>query len=140
MTSQEKITYLKRYRTIDALINRKIEECQKWRDVALKITPTLSDMPKAHNGTNQTEIAVEHIIEIEREINESIDELVKIRKNIEKALAAIKDDTYRRLLEYRYIDGMTWEQIAIEMHYSYQWICKLHGRALLKLKIVDRSL
>jgi hypothetical protein len=31
----------------------------------------------------------------------------------------------------------TWEQIACEMDISYQWVCKLHGRAL---QVIDKML
>ncbi len=29
---------------------------------------------------------------------------------------------------------MKWEEIAVDMHYTYQWVCELHGKALLKVK------
>lgn len=139
MTSQEKKKYLSKYQNLDSMINRKLEECEKWRDLAEKITPTLSDMPKSQISGNRVESAVEHIVELEQEINRSVDELVKLRKDIESSLQTVKDDTLRKLLEYRYIDGMTWEEIAVKMNYTYQWVCELHGRALQQLKTLDSN-
>ena len=36
-----------------------------------------------------------------------------------------------------YIKGMTWEQIAVEMNYSYRNTTRLHGYALKSCKIKD---
>ena len=73
---------------------------------------------------------MDHICEIEEEINRDIDELVMIREQVQKAIHSVKDQTLETLLEYRYIDGLTWEELAEKMHYSYQWVCRLHGKAL----------
>ena len=48
---------------------------------------------------------------------------------IERALKVL-NPTERRLMRYRYIDGMTWEKIAERMNYSYQWVCELHNIAV----------
>ena len=46
----------------------------------------------------------------------------------------------KTVLRYRYIFGYKWEKIAVQMEYSYVWVCKLHGRALYHLKISKKSL
>ncbi len=51
-------------------------------------------------------------------------------QQVERVIAEVENKDYRQLLHRRYIEGNTWEKIAVEMNYSYQWICKLHGRAL----------
>lgn len=43
---------------------------------------------------------------------------------------AVKDQRYQMLLLYRYRDLWTWEKIAVEMGYSWQYVHRLHGRAL----------
>lgn len=139
MTSKQKKEYLSKYLKLDKLINRKLEEREHWRDMATKITGTFSDMPKASGGENRIETAVDHIAKLEHELNVAVSELTHLRKSIELSLQTVKDDTYRVLLEYRYIDGMTWEQISVKMSYTYQWVCKLHGRALQKIEIVDSN-
>ena len=135
MTSKEKKQYLSRYKKLDNEIDRKLEECQKWHDKAEKITPTISDMPKSNSGSNKIESAVERIIDLENELNEKIDCLVALRRNIESDISSVEDDTLRTLLEYRYIDGMTWEEVAVKMNFNYRWVLRLHGRALTKLAI-----
>jgi len=41
-------------------------------------------------------------------------------------------------LTYRYINGKTWEEIAVEMHYTYKWVHVLHGQALAEFENVLR--
>ena len=136
MTNQEKIQYLSRCKILDRQIERKCEELSRWRERATKITPTLSDMPKSpSSGADSIQTVVEHIIELESEINADIDQLTDTRREILEAIQTVKDEKLQLLLEYRYIDGMTWEQIAVKMEYSYMHICRLHGKALSNLNM-----
>lgn len=50
---------------------------------------------------------------------------------IRKRLVAVTPGIYSDLLYMRYLEEKSLEQIANELNYSYVWICKLHGRALL---------
>ena len=43
--NEQKIRYLSRYRKIDRQIDQLLEEQTRWRERALKITPTLSQTP-----------------------------------------------------------------------------------------------
>lgn len=51
------------------------------------------------------------------------------RLEIEEKLDRI-DEPYRTLLHKRYIEEKGFEEIAIEMAYSYDWTTHLHGEAL----------
>jgi DNA-directed RNA polymerase specialized sigma subunit len=134
MTNQEKKAWLRRYTTLDRQINAKLEELSMWRARATKITPTYSGMPKG-GGDDRIQSAVENICRIEDEINADIDRLIEIRSEIRSAIEAVEDERLREILALRYIKGLRWEQIAVELHYSYRNICYLHGRALSLVKI-----
>lgn len=139
MTNQEKIQYLSGCKNLDRRIERKCEELSRWREKATKITPTLRDMPRSPSSrSNAIQVAVEQIIELENEINDDIDQLTDVRRGILEAIQTVQDERLKLLLEYRYIDGMTWEQIAVKTGYSYQWVYSLHGRAL-ELMLVDSN-
>ena len=46
-------------------------------------------------------------------------------------LDQVPDPTCHELLVLRYVEGRTWEYIAVELNYTYQWVAgPLHGRAL----------
>ena len=125
-----KIRYLSRYRRLNQRIDRLLEEQSRWREMALKITPVLSQTPGGGESGSPIERPMDKVLEIDEEINREIDELQIVRQEIRAALNQLEDESLKLLMEYRYIDGMTWERIAVKMHYSYMQICRLHGKAL----------
>ncbi len=129
VTNAEKKAILLEYQAIERRINRLLDEKRGWMEKATAVNPVLSDMPKG-GGTDKIQNAVCRIADIEADINREIDRQIDLRERIETAICAIPDGRLRDLMRYRYIDGLTWEQIAVEMHYSYVHICRMHGQAL----------
>lgn len=134
MTNAEKKAVLLEYQAIERRIKRLQSEKQGWLEKATAVSPNLSDMPKG-GGTDKIQNAVCRIADIEQKINRDIDRQIDLRERIEAAVCAISDGRLRDLMRYRYIDGMTWEQIAVEMHYSYVHICRMHGQALAQIML-----
>jgi hypothetical protein len=48
-------------------------------------------------------------------------------------LGRMSDATHAAILYDRYINCMSWEEIAVQMHYSYHHVIKMHGQALREL-------
>ena len=137
VTNQERIKYLKRYVILDREINRKQAEVDKLRTMLVKVTASFSHTPKGGGSIySKTESVVAKIVELENEINTSIDNLIDIKQSIYRIIESVKDDKERQLLQYRYLDGMTFEWIAGEMFYSWRWIHILHKRAISKVCIL----
>ena len=59
-------------------------------------------------------------------------ELYRIERLIEK----LDDATERRLIRKRYIQGMKWEDICVDLNYSWQHIHRIHSKILIKIKDV----
>lgn len=133
--NEQKIRYLSRYRRLNQRIDRLLEEQSRWRERALKITPTLSQAPGGGGSGSPIERPMDKVLEIDVEINREIDEMQIARQEIRETLNQLEDESLKLLMEYRYIDGMTWERIAKKMNYSYKQVCRLHGYALGKLKM-----
>jgi hypothetical protein len=129
MTNKEKKEYLLGYQRINQRVNCLLLEQQRWRELATRVSPNLSGMPRGGGGGG-TQGAISKIVDLETEINAEIDKLVEKRKKIESVICAVEDSTLRTLLEYRYINGKKWEEIALMMGYDYRWALRLHGRAL----------
>ena len=129
MTNGEKKSILLEYRAIERRINRLIDEKAAWNAKATATTSSFSDMPRSGGGSDKIQTTVEKIIEIEEKLDREIDALV------EAAVEKLEDGRLRDVMRYRYIDGMKWEQIAVEMHYSYMQVCRLHGKALLEIML-----
>lgn len=74
------------------------------------------------------------IIDLENEIDEEIDRLVDLKKDIVSLIKQVKNPEYQTLLELRYLCFRTWEQIAVAMSYDLSWVHRLHNKALGKIK------
>ena len=133
--NEAKIKYLSRYITLNRRIDRLLEEKAKWWSLCLKTTPSLSQAPGGGESGSPVERPMDKVLEIEAEINREIDELQEVCRGIKTVLGQLEDDTLRLLMEYRYLDGLTFEEIAVKMHYSWRWVIKLHGKALAEIKI-----
>lgn len=131
----KKIKYLSRYIALNRRIDRLLEEKAKWWSLCLKTTPNLSQAPGGGESGSPVERPMDKVLEIEAEINREIDELQEVCRGIKTVLGQLEDDTLRLLMEYRYLDGLTFEEIAVKMHYSWRWVIKLHGKALAEIKI-----
>ena len=55
-----------------------------------------------------------------------IDKYTEIRERISK----VRPDLYADVLYMRYLENKTLVIIADELNYSYEWMCRVHGRAL----------
>lgn len=133
--NQKKIEYLSRYRKLGKRIEQLSTERAMWLSRACKTTQTISDMPKAKNGAQGDSGEVAQYIEIGEEITRELRNLHRLRREIRAVITALEDDILQTLMLYRYIDGMTFEGIAVKMNYSYVHVCRLHGQALSKIML-----
>lgn len=69
-------------------------------------------------------------VELEDAIDHRVDALCEIKREIITVVSAVPDARMRTLLMLRYVDFRTFEQIAVEMHYSWRHIMGLHKMAL----------
>ena len=137
MTNKDKIKGLKRYINLDREIDRKLEEIARLRAKLTRITQVLTAEPQGGGSIyGKTEEIIAKIVDLEKEIDADVDRLVAIRDGIKTMIEAVEDDRERLLLQYRYLDGKTFEWIAAEMNYSWRQIHRLHSRALTNLKML----
>lgn len=75
---------------------------------------------------------VASIVEYSDELNGTtyIDRLVELKKEIMGTVKAVEDVELQALLEKRYLCFLSWEKIAVDMHYSIQHIYRMHDTAL----------
>ncbi len=139
MTVEEKKHYLSAYRLLDSEIQQKMDELAHWRARSTQITPILTGMPKSSKVSSRVESTVIKIVQLANEVNADIDRLVWLRNGIKQQIDRMENDTYRFLLECRYIGCMTWEAIAEVMNYSWQHMHKLHRRALEEFCVDEES-
>lgn len=139
MTNKEKKQYLNRYVQSKNRYNAISEEMLRIRSEACRVSPVLSEMPSGGNQTGtKIERAIEQLDACANDLEKEALEMRRLMQEVKAAINTIPDETLKQLLELRYINGYTWEQIAVKMYYSYQWVCELHGKALNRL-ILDSN-
>lgn len=69
-------------------------------------------------------------------IGEQWDRLIEQKNIIANKIMSLPDERHIKLLELRYIDYKSFEEIAVEMGYSFDYVLKLHGRALVAFREV----
>lgn len=79
--------------------------------------------------------AVAELVDAERKVSDEVAQLCRIEAEVSCTIGRMSEP-YRTLLYERYINGKTWEQIAVCMNYSYRHTTKLHGAALRIVKDV----
>ena len=124
-------SFLQQVELCDRHINSKLEELAHLKELTTKITATWKQ-DVVSGGGNQDKIgdAVAKIVDLEMEIDKAIDDLVDKKKAVNNVIEQINNADYVAVLYKRYFEYKTWERIACEMNFTYQWVCKLHGRAL----------
>lgn len=69
-------------------------------------------------------------VKLRAELVSSVSRLMEYKREILKTINEIKDPSYRLILENRYINKMTFEEIAEKTHYDQRHIYRLHKKAL----------
>lgn len=123
--------YLEQVRYIDKAIDSKLEQLYRLKDEATRATSYLNDMPRSSSPSLQhMEGVVVKIIDLERDINSSIDKLVDLKAEAMKAIGEMANPEERLILELRYLCYKSWSEIAYRLGCGESNVFKLHGRAL----------
>ena len=100
-------------------------------------SPNLDGMPRASGYGDAMVGRVSEIISLREMYERKRDEISDAMLAIEDAIEGL-EPVERTLLRYRYIYGMTWEQVSVAMNYSWRQTHKIHARALDKLAIQEQ--
>lgn len=122
--------WLSRAWKIDNEITALERELLSARERMLSVTAHYSDIKVQTSRGNKTEDATLKYIEYKNKLECRIDDLYAVKCEIADAISKVDNPTYRTLLTLRYLQFMTWERIAEEMHIDGRHIYKLHNKAL----------
>ena len=135
--SKDPKAFLLQGREATALISAKRERINSWRKIAESITVPIGKDGGGFGGYKQSivEDAACSIVDLENEIIAEIAELAEIECDIQKAICElVDDDRYKAVLEMRYLNGYGWRAIGAKLYYGEDWVCRLHGMALQRMK------
>lgn len=136
MTTCEKKEILLKYRSTVREIEWLEQEIQKWRSNAERMTASYHAAP-ASGGSNRRSIeeAVEQIDKLIRRFMDYQSDLIRTRGMIENAIESLRDPVLQEVLQMRYLDGLSFHQIAGKLGYSDRHLVRLHRAALEKMSL-----
>ena len=79
----------------------------------------------------------DRLVELESLVDEKIDQQIALKAEILNTIMQLEDRRQRLVLMEYYIEMKTFEQVAVDIHYSWRQIMNIHGHAL---KEVQRTL
>jgi len=121
--------YLLQYREAIRRVQAITEHLAELRVIAERITPNYSGDGGNHQAGDKIGSAVVKIVDAEVKTAAEIDRLTALEAEVIGTIDRVQEP-YRTLLYERYINGLTFEQIAVRMDYSWRQIIRLHGQAL----------
>jgi DNA-directed RNA polymerase specialized sigma subunit len=122
--------FLRQIKKLDRLIENKLIEIQRWKDIANNTTATLSGERVQSSGNPQKIAdAICRYIDLEREINQDIDKLVDAKKDVIGVIEQLNATEYD-IIHKIYVQHLTLEDVADAYDRTYSWATTIHGRAL----------
>lgn len=125
-------TYLRQYEDAERkvkLLCKEYEEEELMID-AIKSTTDFDGMPRGKSNGRNT--VLDKVIRLEKKHSKLLEakaEAVEIRQRVFDTIYKVQGEEQTVLIK-RYIDMKRWEEIAVEMNFSWSGIHKLHRRAL----------
>ena len=137
--------YLNQIRKLDAQIQVYEAGIQKARDELTTLRSFWPDgQPHGRGGTSdpvgeQATRLADILTDLEKKQLETRAVLWRKRMEIVEQIGLLSDGLLVAVLFSRYVDCKTWEQIAVDMGYSYRHVVRLHGEALAKFKKIMQT-
>lgn len=134
--NNRKKEYLRGYRSSRRRIDRINGEIVELKELATSVKAIdYSGMP--HGSGKQKDLSDElaRIDSLAEKLGKEKESCIETYISIEKQMKEVKNEDENDVLFYRYVKGLRFWEIAEKMDCSEQWVHKLHGRALVHLKL-----
>ena len=139
MTAKDYLEQLPNMRIRINALNRKIAECiDRASDTSAKISGSFSGNSKS---VSKIESNTEQAIDMERELKELVIQFEEFELRASKEICSIPNSLYSGLLFEKYINGLSWEQVAEAIGKDVDHTRKvLHSKALMEFdKVIPEN-
>lgn len=131
---EKKKEYLKSYLPLKNRADRLEEEIKEFKSAKILPSTVIDGMP---HGNSHTDLST-YIVKMDEKINELIKlRYRKINKYMEitKKIELLEDETEKDLLTLKYLKGMTWDKVCLELSYEWAQVHRIHKQALQHFKM-----
>ena len=134
--NEAKKQFLRKYQSLlrkERQLEREIESIRsRYTGQAI----TYSDMPHGTDQRDLSDFAAE-VDDLLRDLEATKWQAIHQYHLIASSIEDMEDDREKDLLRLKYIQGLSWEEVAVEMHYDVRHIFRIHGDALLNLHVSE---
>lgn len=135
MKAQE---YLSQAIWLDQMINNKIEQQERLRAIAEKTTIDVSQERVSGSAiVDARGNIIVKLVDLSHEINDDIDTLIDLQREIQHTINQVSDARSRVILEMRYLNNKDWDDVATLLDCDRRTISRIHRQALVE---VEKSL
>ncbi len=125
-------------------LNREIEEQQRrleeLESIATSCTANITGMPKGNGVSDKVASCVAEIIDLKGLIDLNIKKCFYELNRLNRYIESVEDSQMRMILSLRYVNGLTWQQIAFSIgECDEQYPRKKHNRFLAKIKLDEKD-
>ena len=136
MTAKE---YLRHIRDAESDLRSAEMDYQRARDDVMNLKAIEYDKDKVSNShIGDLSDAIAALEKYAERVNAKWDELVVMREEAKAQIEQIADGRYREVLHRRYLQGESWEYIAVGMGYAFRTVLWLHGKALKQFEVPEK--
>jgi RNA polymerase sigma factor (sigma-70 family) len=96
-------------------------------------SPSFEAMPHGNEVVSKVETQAIRRMELTARYEAKVAELTDALQRIETAIESLQPRE-RTLIRLYYIDGLTWEEVAVKMNYTWRHTHRIHSNALNRLK------
>ena len=136
MTAKE---YLRRIRDAESDLRSAEMDYQRARDDIMNLKAIEYDKDKISNShIGDLSDAIAALEKYAARVSEQWDRLIVMREEAKAQIEQIADGRCREVLMRRYLQGDSWEYIAVGMGYAFRTVLWLHGKALKQFEVPEK--
>lgn len=125
-------------------LNREIEEQQRrleeLESIATSCTANITGLPSGNGVSDKIGSCVAEIIDLKGLIDLNIKKCFYEFNRLNRYIESVDDSEMRLILSLRYVNGLTWIQIAFSIgEHDEQYPRKKHNKFLAKLKLDEKD-
>jgi DNA-directed RNA polymerase specialized sigma subunit len=124
--------YLQQAFLLDKQIQANKFELERLRALAESVPAMMltGDRVQTSSPTDRISRTVANIVDLESQIQNEINKYITIKYEIRNTINRVADSKLKLILQKRYLNFQSWEEIAVEMGYTTRRVWQLHGEAL----------
>ena len=136
--NEQKKEYLKGYERAVRQMERSELKIREMRLNKISLAIVMDGMPHASKNSDLSGYAA-LLDQEERRYMKARYKRIQMCKEITDKIERMKNEDEKDVLMYRYIRLMKWEDICVKMNFSWQWVHKIHAKALRNFEIPTKE-